>query len=56
MVTKKPLTIKERIDENKPYLKDNKNNLKKSDTRKIQLTIRVVIISSKDIDEQCAMH
>ena len=33
-----------------------KNNLEKSDTWKIQLTITFCFISSKDNDEHCVMH
>ena len=32
------------------------NDLKKSDSWKIQLTIAINLISSKDTDEECAMH
>ena len=42
------LSIKEYLDEIKPYLKDIINNLKKSDTWKIELTITINFISSKD--------
>ena len=37
------------------YLKDI-NNLKKSDTCKIRLTIAINVISSKDNDEEPVMH
>ena len=33
-----------------------KNNLEKSDTWKIQLTITICFISSKDNDKHCVMH
>ena len=46
----------EYIDEIKPYLKDIIINLKKSDSWKIQLTIAINVICSKDIDEETAMH
>ena len=39
-----------------PYLKDIMNNLKKSDTWKIQLTIANNVISSIENDEQRVMH
>ena len=39
----------------RPYLKDI-NNLKKSETCKIQLTIAINFISSKDNDEEHVMH
>ena len=38
-------SIKQYLDELKPPLKANINNLKKSDTRKIQLTIAINFIS-----------
>ena len=38
------------------YLKDSINNLKKSDTWKIQLTISNNFISSLDNDEERVMH
>ena len=38
------------------YLKDIINNLKKSDTWKIQLKIAMNSISSKDNDEERAIH
>ena len=37
-------------------MKDIINNLKNSDTLKIQLTIAINFISSKDIDEECKAH
>ena len=41
----------------KPYLKDIINNLKKSDKWKIQLTITINFISSKDDnDEEHVIH
>ena len=51
----KTLSIKEYIDKIGPCLKDI-NNLKKSDTWKIQLTIAVNFISLKDTDEESVMH
>ena len=39
-----------------PYLKDIINDLKKSDTWKIQLTIAINFISSKDNDKERVMH
>ena len=36
----------------KPYLKDIINNLKKSDTRQIQLTLTINFISSKDDNDK----
>ena len=40
----------------KSYLKDIINNLKKLDTWKIQLTIAIDFISSRDKDEERVMH
>ena len=40
----------------KSYLKDIINNLKKLDTWKIQLTIAIDFIYSKDKDEERVMH
>ena len=39
----------------KPYLKDI-NNLKKSDSWKIQFKRAIIVISSGDIEEECIMH
>ena len=52
----KTLSIKEYLDEIKPYLKNIINNLNKSDTQKIQLTIAINFIFSKDTDEEHVMH
>ena len=52
----KILSVEEYLDKIRPYLKDI-NNLKKSDTWQIQLTITINFISSKDDnDEDCVMH
>ena len=48
--------MKEYLDKIKPYLKDILNNLKKSDTWKIKLTIAINFTSSEDIDEERVMH
>ena len=40
----------------RPYLKDNTNNFKKSDTWKIQLMIAINFMFSKDNDEESLMH
>ena len=40
----------------RPYLKDIINDLKKSNTWKIQLTVVTNLISSKEHDEQCVKH
>ena len=53
----KILSVKENLDEIKPNLRDIVNDLKQSDTWKIQLTITINLISSKDEnDEECVMH
>lgn len=52
----KSLSIKDYLDEIKPYLKDVVNNLKKPKTWKIQLTIAFDFVSSKDIDDERVMH
>ena len=50
------LTIKPLLHEIMPYLKGITNNLKKSDTWKIQLTIAVIFISFIDNDAEGVMH
>ena len=40
----------------KPYLKDMINNIKKSDTWKIQLRRAINFMSSKDTDEERVMY
>ena len=52
----KNLSIREYLDQIKPYLRDIIINLQKSDTWKIQLTIAINFISSKDVDEERVMH
>ena len=53
----KTLSVEEYILHNiRLYLKDIINNLKKSDTGKIQLTIAIDFISSKGNDEEHVMH
>ena len=47
---------KEHFDKTKPYLRDTIINLQKPDTWKVQLTIAINFISSKDFDEKCVMH
>ena len=47
----KNLSVKEYLNEIKPYLRDKILNLQKSDTWKIQLTIAINFISSKDVDK-----
>ena len=48
--------LKDILNKIKPYLKDIINNLKKSDTWKIQLTITNNFISSIDNEEERLMH
>ena len=52
----KNLSIKEYLNEIKPYLKDIKINRQKSDTWKNQLTLVINFVSSKDVDEEGVMH
>ena len=52
----KTLSVEEYLNKIRPYLKDIINNLKKSDTWKIQLTIANNFISSIDNDEEHVMH
>ena len=50
------LSIEENLEEIRLYLKDNINNLKKSDTWKNQSTIAIDFMPSKDMDENHTMH
>ena len=52
----KELSVEEYLNKNSPYLKYIINNLKKSHTWKIQLTIANNFISSKDNYEERVMH
>ena len=52
----KALSIEEYLDKIRPYIKDIINDLKKSDTGKLQLTIVINFISSKDTGEEHVMH
>ena len=52
----KTLSVEEYLDICRPYLKDIINNLKKSDTWKIQLTTENNFISSIDNAEEYVMH
>ena len=52
----KTLSVEEYLNKIRPYLKDIINNLKKSDTWKIQLTIANNFISSIDNDEERVIH
>ena len=51
----KTLSVEEYFSKISPYLKDIINNLKKSDTWKIQLTIANNLIPSIDNDEEHVM-
>ena len=48
----KIISIKEYLNKIASYLKDIMNNLQTSDTWKIQLTVAINFIFSKDIDEE----
>ena len=51
------LSVEEHLYKIRPYLRDFINDLKQSDTWKIQLTITIIFISSKDDnDEEHVMH
>ena len=52
----KTLPVGEHLNNSRPYLKDIVNNLKKSDSWKIQLTIANNFICSIDNDKYRAMH
>ena len=52
----KNVSVKQYLNVIKPYLKDMIIDLQISDTWKIQLTIAINFISSKDVDEQCVIH
>ena len=44
------------LDEIKPFIKDIINNFENSVTRKLQLTIAINFIYSKDTNEKCLIH
>ena len=52
----KSLSIEGHLNKIIPYLTDIISDLKNSDTWKIQLTTAINFISSKDNDEECAIH
>ena len=52
----KTLSVEEYLNKIRPYLKDDINNFKKSDTWKIQLTIANNFISSMVNNEECVVH
>ena len=51
----KNLSVNEYLNETKPYLKDIITDFQKSDTSKIQWTIAINFLSSKDLDEEQIM-
>ena len=52
----KTLSIEEHLNKVRPYLKDIINDLKESNAWKIQLTITINFISSKDSNEERVLH
>ena len=50
------LSRDEYFNKTKPYLRNIIINLQNSNTGKIQLTIAINFISSKDAEEECVMH
>lgn len=52
----KNLSIKKYLNEIKPFLRDTTVNPQNSYTWKIQLTIAIGFVSSKDLDEEHVMH
>ena len=56
MIEIKHYQLRKYLNKVRPYLKDIIHNLKKTDTWKIQLTIAINFVSSKDNNEECVMH
>ena len=52
----KTLSVEEYFNKVRPYLKGIINELKKSDTWKIQVAIAISFMSSKNNDEECMIH
>ena len=52
----KKLSVKEHLDKIKPFLRDIIINPQKSDIWKIQLTVAINFISSKDVHGECVMQ
>ena len=50
------LSLEEYLNKTKPYLRDTIIDLQEFDTWKIQLTIAINFISSKDAEEERIMH
>ena len=49
-------SVKKNLNKIRPHLKDIINDVKKSDTWKIQVKIAINFIFSKDSNEECVMH
>ena len=56
MVIEKNLPVTECLNEIKPYLRDIRITLQKSDTWKVELTNTINFISSKYVEEERVMH
>ena len=52
----KTQSIEEYLDKIRPYLKDIRNDFKKPDTWRIQLTTAINFSSSKDNDKECVIQ
>ena len=52
----KNLSLDEYLNKTEPYLRNIRINLQKSDTWKIQLTVAINFISSKDAEEERIIH
>ena len=52
----KNLSVKESLNDSKPYLRDIIIDLQKTGTYEVQLMIAINFISSKDVNEECVMH
>ena len=50
------LLLDEYVTKIKPFLRNTINDLKNSDTWKIQLKIAINFISWKDVEEECVMY
>ena len=50
------MSLEEYLNKMKPYLKNIINDLQNSDTSRIQLTIEINFITSKDAEEERLMH
>ena len=53
---KRNLSLDEYLNKIKLYLRNTIIDLQSSDTWKIQLTIAINFVSSKDAEEECVMH